>query len=179
MEKNKLEDYLEAIKKWRNDNWIIHPSYVSGSHDYAINKAKKDVEYWFESHKKDGVLNYFSFYNHECRGGDPYEDRTYFGSWRDMCIGWTAEELDKAEWILLAVPYCRREVWCIKLPEPKVLPEAKTFKEYLIGVLSKDVEDLKQEVQHKEDLLAKIHETNEDEVINEYEDMDGFNEFEY
>ena len=178
MKKFKPEDYLEAIKKQWNGNWIIHPFYVGGSDDYAINEAKKVLKQWFdESPKKDGVLDYFSFCNHG--GGDPYEYKTYFDRWRDMCIGWTAEELGMAEWVLLAVPYCRREVWCIKLPEPRVLPEAKTFKEYLIGVLSKDVEDLKQEVQHKEDLLAKIHETNEDEVMNEYEDIDELNEFDY
>lgn len=175
MEKFKLEDYLEAIKRRRDGDWIVRPFYVGGSNDYSINQAKKEVEYWFESHTKDGVLNYFSFYRHDCHGGDPYEYRTYFDRWCDMCIGWTAEELGMAERVWLTVPNCRREVWCIKLPEPRVLPEAKTFKEYLIDVLSMDIERYKREVQHKEDTLAKIHESNEDEVMNEYENLDEFN----
>ena len=162
-----IKDYLKNLNE--NEDWVLCSHFYIGRFEEDTKHSKEDLE-GFLSSNPNGI----SYYDYILMcGRDDFNDydmgdtRTYTERWLMDSIGWTREDLTKKEWIQKDFGYGIK-VWCIKLPEPRVLPEAMTLKEYIIDDLNGDLKILYEEALELENRIKAIKNMSDEEVVNEY-----------
>lgn len=146
-----------------NNNYRILPGYIGGEGDYQINCANERVEQHLNDLRKDvskdNPLTLADVREWNYHG----EDELYYDlreRYIDECVGWT--DMSGAQLVSTKVPYCRREVLCIELPEPTNL-DIGSFNQYLIKKYKEEIEDLEAQIEDLREIIHDIEEEGEEE----------------
>lgn len=135
-------------------------------------KTRKDLYTWFETQViiNGGIFTELDYRDYEInRQTGEWEEHNFYNKtsvdcWVFSSYGWD-DPLNQIMWEKRKVFDWAEPVWCIVLPPPKKLKDAKTYKDYLIDLYANHLQKLSIEEKR---LTQKLHETieaTEEELI--------------
>lgn len=136
-------------------------------------KTKKDLYTWFETqlNVNGGIfteLDYldYEFYLHTGRWEEhDFCDKDQVHIWLYSSYGWD-DPLNMFTWERRKVFCWAEPIWCIVLPPPEKLKDAKTYKEYLVDLFEKRIQKLSSEEKQLAEKLNAINNSTDAELID-------------